>query len=40
VPYGELMEVLEMLRSGGYSKIKLVALEAIPPPSVSENPKP
>ncbi|AVT77572.1 MAG: TonB system transport protein ExbD [Rhodopseudomonas sp.] len=30
VPYGELMEVLEMLRSGGYAKIKLVALEAVP----------
>jgi biopolymer transport protein ExbD len=40
VPYGELMDVLEILRSGGYSKIKLVALEAIPAPSVSENPKP
>jgi biopolymer transport protein ExbD len=40
VPYGELMEVLEMLRSGGYSKIKLVALEAMPAPSGSETPKP
>ncbi|RED42067.1 outer membrane transport energization protein ExbD [Rhodopseudomonas thermotolerans] len=30
VPYGELMEVLEMLRAGGYAKIKLVALEAVP----------
>ena len=30
VPYGELMEVLEILRAGGYSKIKLVALEAVP----------
>ena len=44
VPYGELMDVLEILRAGGYSKIKLVALEGIPdaavPPSVSENPKP
>ena len=29
VPYGELMDVLEMLRSGGYSKIKLVALEGV-----------
>ena len=30
VPYGELMDVLEMLRAGGYSKIKLVALEGVP----------
>jgi biopolymer transport protein ExbD len=30
VPYGELMAVLEILRAGGYSKIKLVALEAVP----------
>lgn len=27
VHYGELMEVLELLRSGGYGKVKLVALE-------------
>jgi biopolymer transport protein ExbD len=27
VPYGELMDVLEILRAGGYSRIKLVALE-------------
>jgi biopolymer transport protein ExbD len=30
VPYGDLMDVLELLRAGGYTKIKLVALEAIP----------
>jgi biopolymer transport protein ExbD len=30
VPYGELMDVLEILRAGGYSKIKLVALESMP----------
>src|SRR6266481_5617287 len=30
VPYGELMGVLEILRAGGYTKIKLVALEAVP----------
>ena len=30
VHYGELMEVLELLRSGGYSKVKLVALEGAP----------
>jgi biopolymer transport protein ExbD len=29
VPYGELMSVLEILRAGGYAKIKLVALEAV-----------
>jgi biopolymer transport protein ExbD len=30
VPYGELMDVLERLRLGGYFKIALVALEGIP----------
>jgi biopolymer transport protein ExbD len=30
VPYGELMDVLELLRAGGYSKVKLVALEGVP----------
>jgi len=30
VPYGELMDVLELLRSAGYLKIALVALERIP----------
>ena len=30
VPYGELMDVLERLRVGGYAKIALVALEGIP----------
>src|SRR6266850_2317276 len=29
VPYGEMMDVLEILRAGGYSKIKLVALAAL-----------
>src|SRR5215470_9316954 len=29
VPYGELMGVMELLRSGGYSRIKLVALEGV-----------
>ena len=41
VPYGELMDVLEILRAGGYTKIKLVALEGVPqadaPPAVSDN---
>jgi biopolymer transport protein ExbD len=44
VPYGELMDVLEILRAGGYTKIKLVALEGVPnadaAPSAPENPKP
>jgi biopolymer transport protein ExbD len=44
VPYGELMDVLEILRAGGYAKIKLVALEGVLeaglPPSAPENPKP
>jgi biopolymer transport protein ExbD len=44
VPYGELMEVLEILRAGGYSKIKLVALEGVrdapgqPQPAASSKP--
>ncbi|MDB5606993.1 MAG: TonB system transport protein ExbD [Bradyrhizobium sp.] len=44
VPYGEMMDVLEILRAGGYSKIKLVALEGVPDSAqvlpASENPKP
>src|SRR5271154_6594050 len=44
VPYGELMDVLEILRAGGYSKIKLVALEGVPDgasvPSAPANPTP
>ena len=32
VPYGELMDVLEMLRTGGYAKVALVALEAASAP--------
>jgi biopolymer transport protein ExbD len=45
VPYGELMDVLELLRSGGYLKIALVALEGIPggadqTPPAPENPTP
>jgi biopolymer transport protein ExbD len=30
VPYGEMMDVLEILRAGGYARIKLVALEGVP----------
>ena len=44
VPYGELMAVLEILRTGGYAKIKLVALEGVPetalPPAAPVNAKP
>ena len=44
VPYGEMMDVLEILRAGGYSKIKLVARERVPdtalPPSAPESRKP
>src|SRR5665213_2030753 len=44
VPYGELMNVLEILRAGGYSTIKLVALEGVPetaaPAQVTESAKP
>jgi biopolymer transport protein ExbD len=30
VPYGEMMDVMEILRSGGYVKVALVALEGVP----------
>jgi biopolymer transport protein ExbD len=44
VPYGEMMDVLEIMRAGGYTKIKLVALEGVPagavPAPASEPPKP
>ena len=41
VPYGELMDVLELLRAGGYAKIKLVALEGVSnAASAPENTKP
>ena len=33
VPYGELMDVLERLRKGGYLKVALVALEGVPEPA-------
>jgi biopolymer transport protein ExbD len=44
VPYGEMMDVLELMRAGGYSKIKLVALEGVPatpaqaPPAIAAKP--
>src|SRR5450432_2636687 len=30
VPYGEMMDVLEIMRAGGYVKIALVALQGVP----------
>ena len=30
VPYGEMMNVLDLLRSGGYLKVALIALEGVP----------
>ena len=33
VPYGDMMDVLELLRAGGYTKLKLVTLEGVPDPS-------
>jgi biopolymer transport protein ExbD len=40
VPYGELMDLLETLRAGGYPKIALVALEAAPQPGSAVDAKP
>jgi biopolymer transport protein ExbD len=44
VPYGELIGVMEILRTGGYSRIKLVALEGVadtaPEPQATEPAKP
>ena len=38
VPYGEMMDVLEILRAGGYAKVALVALEG--PPTAKAEPTP
>ena len=41
VPYGELIDVLETLRGGGYLKVALVALEGVPdktPPPANAQP--
>jgi biopolymer transport protein ExbD len=38
VAYGDLMDVMEILRAGGYAKMKLVALEGAA--AAPENPKP
>ena len=44
VAYGDLMDVMELLRVGGYTKMKLVALEGVPAAAVpgqpAEAPKP
>jgi len=45
VPYGEMMTILELLRTGGFTKIKLVALEGVPdsaarPAASPDSPKP
>src|ERR1700755_459285 len=40
VPYGELMDVLERLRGGGYLKVALVALEGVPEQAAPGNAKP
>jgi biopolymer transport protein ExbD len=45
VPYGDMMDVLEILRAGGYSRIKLVALEGVAentpqPPATTDAAKP
>jgi biopolymer transport protein ExbD len=40
VPYGELMGVMELLRSGGYSKVKLVTLEGVPAAPAADATKP
>ena len=38
VPYGDLMDVMELLRLGGYTKMKLVALEGVPEQSQGSKP--
>ena len=40
VPYGELMEVLEILRAGGYLTVALVALEGPPAADVGSRREP
>jgi biopolymer transport protein ExbD len=37
VPYGEMMDVLEILHAGGYGKVALVALEGIPKSAQGSN---
>ena len=40
VPYGEMMDVLEILRAGGYLKVALVALEGPPADASGSGPAP
>ena len=40
VPYGELMDVMEILRTGGYPKVKLVAVEGVRQGSASPQQNP
>jgi biopolymer transport protein ExbD len=40
VPYGEMMDVLERLRAGGYLKVALVALEGLPDAATQSSPPP
>ena len=39
VDYGELMEVMNLLRAAGYLKIALVGLEAVPPAAPGATPQ-
>ena len=36
VPYGDMMDVLELLRLGGYTKVALVAREGAPEPAAAK----
>ena len=38
VPYGELMQILELLRLGGYTKVSLVTIEAAPEVTPNKGP--
>jgi biopolymer transport protein ExbD len=38
VPYGEMMNILEILRAGGYLKVALVALEGTPDGAIPPKP--
>ena len=40
VPYGELMDVMEILRTGSYTRVKLVAAEGVPQGSASSQSNP
>jgi biopolymer transport protein ExbD len=40
VPYGELIDVLEILRVAGHAKIALVALEGVPSAPIADPPHP